>query len=208
MNQINVVPLFATPVAMFTLELDNVKILKSFKKLSYILTKEDDDFLNKHTYLGTDLSLVNKFPKLKASLEESLDYYIKHILQFKAEGQLIQSWATKTSPGGYSNTHRHANSWLTGCYYPLPEENTQVEFLRETFFEYDTTERTADNIWNSYRYRITTVPNQLLIWPSYLPHRIRTNTGKQDRHSMAFTILPKGPFGTHGALINFSPHNK
>ena len=208
MNQINVVPLFATPVAMFTLELDNVKILKSFKKLSYTLTKEDDDFLNKHTYLGTDYSIVNKFPKLKASLEESLDYYIKHILQFKAEGQLIQSWATKTGPGGYSNTHRHANSWLTGCYYPLPEENTQVEFLRETFFEYDTTERTADNIWNSYRYRITTVPNQLLIWPSYLPHRIRTNTGKQDRYSMAFTILPKGPFGKHGALINFSPHNK
>ena len=42
MNQINVVPLFATPVAMFTLELDNVKMLESFTKLSYKLIKEED----------------------------------------------------------------------------------------------------------------------------------------------------------------------
>ena len=207
MNQINVVPLFATPVAMFTLELDNVKMLESFTKLSYKLIKEEDEFLNKHAYIGTDYTIINKFPELKASLEESLDYYIKHILQFKAEGQLIKSWATKTGPGGYSNTHRHANSWLTGCYYPLPEENTQIEFLRETPFEYDT-DRITNNLWNSYRYRITAIPNQLLIWPSYLLHRIRTNTGKQDRHSMAFTILPKGPFGKYDALINFSPHNR
>ena len=190
MNQINVVPLFATPVAMFTLELDNVKMLESFTKLSYKLIKEEDEFLNKHAYIGTDYTIINKFPELKASLEESLDYYIKHILQFKAEGQLIKSWATKTGPGGYSNTHRHANSWLTGCYYPLPEENTQIEFLRETPFEYDT-DRITNNLWNSYRYRITAIPNQLLIWPSYLLHRIRTNTGKQNRYSMAFSILPK-----------------
>jgi uncharacterized protein (TIGR02466 family) len=206
MNQINVVPLFATPVAMFTLDVDNAKILESFTKLSYKLIKEEDEFLNKHAYIGTDYTIINKFPELKASLEESLDYYIKHILQFKAEGQLIKSWATKTGPGGYSNAHRHSNSWLTGCYYPLPEADTQIEFLRETPFEYDT-ERIENNLWNSYRYRITAIPNQLLIWPSYLLHRIRTNTGKQDRYSMAFSALPKGSFGQMDSLINFSPDN-
>jgi len=206
MNQINVVPLFATPVAMFTLELDNINILERFKKLSYKLIKEEDDFLNKHAYIGTDYTIINKFPELKSSLEEALAYYIKQILQFKAEGQLIKSWATKTGPGGYSNTHRHANSWLTGCYYPLPEPDTQIEFLRDTPFEYDT-ERVENNLWNSYRYRITAIPNQLLIWPSYLLHRIRTNTAKQDRYSMAFSVLPKGSFGQMDSLINFSPDN-
>ena len=105
--------------------------------------------------------------------------------------KITTSWATQTKPKAYSNSHQHANSWLSAVYYPEGDVNFKIRFYcpkpqlwLDHCNEY--------NIYNSKTYDIKADKNMLIIFPSTLAHEILTNTSKKIRYSLALNVIPQG----------------
>jgi uncharacterized protein (TIGR02466 family) len=189
-------PLFSQPIASFILNVDNVKILNFLKKIQY---NENINFLQKNTYMSKSNKLFNKhkeLKELKKECEMCINLYIKEILKNNFKFKILNSWATKTLPHGFSQIHHHANNLLSACYYPKYSEGFKITFHKnegiDTFFELNKPEEYT--IYNSKNWSILPREGTLLIFPSALKHNIDINRTNEDRFSLAFCVNPVGKF--------------
>ena len=56
---------------------------------------------------------------------------------------------------------------------------------------------------NCRDWTITPEDNDLILFFSQLRHKIMRNESTNDRYSLAFNTIPKGPFGEGDSFLNF-----
>lgn len=113
--------------------------------------------------------------------------------------KITQSWISHKDPKQIHKSHFHSNSILSGVYYF--DEQTEIEPI---IFEKDASSTHAgcmhiaakhqdlDNkpfAWDFYSFNATA--NTLIIFPSWLKHRVDANKFNQRRKSLAFNIVPR-----------------
>ncbi len=99
---------------------------------------------------------------------------------------ITSSWFTKTKKGKYAHTHDHHGLDVSGVYYlqtngrdgNLALENP-MRMLSNNFIMWLTTARDQ---------RVRLEQGRLVLWPSYLKHRVATNHTDDDRISISFNI--------------------
>jgi uncharacterized protein (TIGR02466 family) len=198
--QIN--PIFPQAViGLNKLEADHNKILKYLQTIEFEITSQS---IGKRAdaYVSKSYNILEDISYLKDEINDNVKNYLNNIMKLKMNFQITSSWATKTLPDGYSQKHIHQNSFLSGVYYPIGDENFSIKFYKKgDFWSIQSIE--ANNL-NAKWYCINIHENSaLILFPSHLKHSIEKNLSNKTRYSIAFNTLPFGEIGDGDSKINF-----
>jgi len=196
MNTLN---LFPTAVSLFDYEGLSKKEIEFLKK-----QKIRDNTGNK---TSVDNYILNnkELKKLKRFIENCVNQYFKLIYQPKnnVSPYITQSWCNYTKEGEFHHKHAHPNSFISGVFYvQADKEKDRIYFFKEKYEGIVVTPK----IYNSYNSESWWVPintNNLVIFPSSLPHMVGQVTG-EERISLSFNTFFKGEIGSSTELTNLS----
>ena len=100
-------------------------------------------------------------------------------------------WAIINKKGDYNKSHFHPNSWLSGVYYVSVKDdikNGSICFKAPVMQRYINEYTFSDN---SYWECLQPTEGLLVLFPSYLEHRVKVNELDSDRVVLSFNIHPK-----------------
>ena len=182
------------------IEIDNIEIFKYLKNIDYTkntLNKNSSCYMSKNKNIFKDIKL------LKKEINKHVENYLLNIFKYKMDYKFLNSWATKTKNLGFSQKHYHANTFLSGVYYPYANNDFKINFYKSgtPFWNIEVKEY---NHFNLKDIQVTiNKDNTLLLFPSDLEHSVELNESKIDRYSVAFNINPKGFIGTEDTKVYF-----
>ena len=146
-----------------------------------------------------------KLKKIKQFCEQHIKIYVKEIISPKEELDfyITQSWLNITKPGEHHHAHSHQNSIISGVFYILTEEDDTIKFLDPNaklkgLIKFEEKEY---NLWNSTTWFFPSVTNELVLFPSWLDHKVDTNEkATTDRISISFNTFVRGTLGNRKEL--------
>ena len=189
-KEVIIYPLFSMPVMALSLEIDNNKLLKHIKNITY-----RDNINSDKCYLSESVKILEN-KKLKKEKEIFLKAIKKYLtlLGYTQGFKILNSWSTKVKQNYQSQPHVHTNTWISGVYYT--QDDSSIRFIKNwansSFFNLEFNNST--NIYSATKWDLKVKKNTLLIFPSELQHKIKKNTLKEIRYSIAFNVLPIGSF--------------
>ena len=192
---INAVTLFSSPLITLEVEENTDKLIE----YSYEFIKTGS---HHKTYSTKDNRILRKFPKIEKILLNYFNKIATEVFQYTETFQITTSWITKIV-GDYSEFHNHKNSFFSGVYYfgEYSEDSGVLQFQSPLMNHSDFHLIPKDwNVMNAKGWNITPEKNMLVIFPSYLMHRIAANKGT--RYSLAFNIVPTGLYGYGDSTYN------
>ena len=187
--------IFGTPIGLVKIE-QNTDILQ-FSNIDY---KTVSDILIQ----GKPVSgsrILESYPEIKKILLDHFISFSDGVLGLNCNFEITTSWLTKCEKGEESRLHLHGNSFWSGVYYYGENycESSSIEFehplinhIRDYGF-YVIPEKETQ--YNKLAQRVIPSKNMLVLFPSYLKHRIVTHTSDIPRYSLAFNIVPIGHYG-------------
>ena len=187
--------LFQTPVQVSKSDfgLLNVDLVKLAYKLkeenNFIETTEQKgfqsiiynhkDFIATHQFIDLQINSINNFIQ---------EYCLKKNNEWNVKG----IWFNINPKHSYNNLHTHSDCDFSAVYYlQVPKnsgsiifENPNPVMLNHKFFQ----NQFDYNEINSNSYEIEPEEDMLILFPSYLPHRVQQNLSDKDRISLSFNI--------------------
>jgi len=130
-----------------------------------------------------------------AELVQAIGLASKQVMDFLAvdsDGfEITGCWANMSPPGVGHRGHHHSNNYLSGVYYvqaspgadtiSFSDPRFQVEQIVPRFKE--------QNAHNATAHSLQVVPGRLVIFPSWLVHRVPVNESDELRVSIAFNVM-------------------
>jgi uncharacterized protein (TIGR02466 family) len=206
MNKIN----FALPIFPEAVLYSNIIDINFNEILNFCITSNfkltepsKNKTISNNCFITEKLNVLEELHDLKSKIKKEIEYYLFEILKYKMDFKFLNSWITKTKPGGFSQPHIHCNSFLSGVYYPEGHKNFQISFLKKdkVFWDIQTTE---ENEFNRECLTLDiTFNSTLILFPSTLKHKIEKNESSLNRYSIAFNINPQGIIGSEDTKILF-----
>ena len=198
MKHLTTVPICSNALFIYKLDIKEDWTLKFNEEKFNVVHWEGTTSL-----ISEDLDILKKYETLEKEINRAVDATLKEILMLKnINYRIVSSWITKAEPNTFSNSHSHANSWLSGVYYPKGDPAFGIKFLYDSISTFNT-QPTEYNIYNSTEWSEYPEDNSLILFFSHLRHKILTNKSLKNRFSLAFNILPKGEFGASDSKIIF-----
>ena len=192
---------FPEPVFKYKLK-DFKNLNKELVKYIYELQDEDSNGLersNKGGWHSKDFELT-----VKGSIQNRfaiiIQKYILKVFQnngWKTENKNIrikEMWAIINKTGDFNVVHTHPNCYLSAAYYVKAPEKCgrfQIEnpnIAKKNFYP----EIKIKNELNVQVAGIEIEEGDLLIFPGYLPHKVRANESNEDRIVISFNVDIKG----------------
>jgi len=207
-NKINIHNLFPIPILETKIPQKYSNIVKFFD--SQEMEKEKVDFSN-YGFRSKNINILD-LPECKSLKKYILDIaskYSYNILGYDYKKYKFSlSWISHKEPNTQHQRHTHANSIISGVFfYGNFDKNTpSLNFhAKSTNYEYTNCiqlKRRLDSNKKFYDNNITVkfTPGLLLLFPSYLPHSVPSNSTTKTRKSLAFNIVPKKGFGDSSSL--------
>tara|TARA_B100000427_G_scaffold114643_1_gene95171 strand:+ start:264 stop:896 length:633 start_codon:yes stop_codon:yes gene_type:complete len=204
----NVVTAFPSPIIQVYVEEDTSELLGHNQYTASHQTRERFD----HSDPLASQRVLEKYPKTKEILLNKYISVAEDILKYKKRDYAITtSWFTLSKKGEGSQAHKHKNSFWSCVYYYQEKysegtggilfNSPNTELFDYAFFENDIAEQ---NALNSRACVIVPQPNLLLVFPSYLQHKILKHNNDIPRSSLAFNIVPLGKWGTGDSHFDMS----
>ena len=111
--------------------------------------------------------------------------------------QMTSFWFNVSRPGYSHRNHVHPNNIISGVYYlktspecgsivfddPRPQANVLLPDVSEV------------TPFNNHTYAVTPEAGQMIMFPSWLAHRVAINRSKQERISLSFNVMLRGGYG-------------
>ena len=150
---------------------------------------ENEDFrtVGENPHWVSRFNLLDDYPEMKKVFTDLVFHTLGDIENVK-KIKITTSWFTATEPNTTPTLHRHQNSWYSGVYY-FQDSYSGILFKNPIERDITTYGETTTN------WRLIPEKNQLIIFPSYLHHKIEKNISDTVRHSLAFNIMPDGLTG-------------
>tara|TARA_B110000114_G_scaffold48171_1_gene51069 strand:- start:105 stop:707 length:603 start_codon:yes stop_codon:yes gene_type:complete len=187
------------PEAIFKYKLEDFKNLnKELSEYVYKLQNEDKNGLvrsNKGGWHSENFEL-----RIKDSIQNRfaliLQKYILKVFQnngWKTENKNIrikEMWAIINKTGDFNVIHTHPNCYLSAAYYVKAPEKCgrfQIEnpnIAKKNYYP----EIKTKNELNLQVAGIEIEEGDLLIFPGYLPHKVRANESNEDRIVISFNV--------------------
>jgi len=195
MEHLRNIPICSNALFVYKLDIKDDLTLK--------FTKEKFKFVASTALITEDLNILKKYKELNEEINKAIDVTIKKILMLKnVNYRIFSSWLTKVKPKGFSDSHKHSNSWLSGVYYPKGDPGFEIKFFSDNKTQFFT-QPTEYNIYNATEWDIIPEDNLLILFFSQLRHKIMPNQSIKDRFSLSFNLLPKGEFGLNDSRTIF-----
>jgi len=161
--------------------------------------------MKKNTSNSTSMNTYifdENFKELKEFIEEHIKKYVEDVIHPREELDfyITQSWLTLNKPGESLHSHCHANSIISGVFYVSVPKNDHsgITFVDPNFKirEVIKFEQKGFTPWNSTSWFFPVNNNELILFPSWLHHRVDPNENATiDRISIAFNVFVKGVMG-------------
>jgi uncharacterized protein (TIGR02466 family) len=201
-EQYQCIPAFSSPIVLSTLN-EDLSALENIKKYTFDSTNVDS---SQNSYKTDDNRILENFPKEKEIILKHFYNFKKLILKCSTDFVISTSWATKINSGGYSQYHNHKNSFYSGVFYFEDVENGGEIQFKNPMTEFGGFLVNTEE-WNIFNYEVFHVQpkkNLLVLFPSYLSHKINLYAGLESRYSLAFNFAPVGIFGIGDSSVNYS----
>ena len=188
------------------LQLNDELILKDLKKLQYESCDDDINiqnitklFMSKNTDV---LSILTDGDSIKEKFKNIIKDSLKD-MGINQDFEIQNNWSTLVKSNGFSEIHYHANYWLSAVYYPSGtlEDNIKIEFSRPQIIPWDVTNNPIDSFFFNNKCKQIVKKGDLIVFPSYLKHRIFYYFGNLDRYSVAMNIVPIGKIGRNDSMV-------
>ena len=189
---------FPTPV--YIVKRDTNLSPKEAKEIRKIIDKEGM-YNNAGNSTSNNSYIFNgKLKKLKQFCEEHIKTYVEQVIYPKEELDfyITQSWLNITKPGEFHHDHSHNNSLISGVFYISTEEDDKITFSDPNvkLKELIKFEQKEYNLFNSTSWFFPSVTNELVLFPSWLNHKVDTNEkATTDRISLSFNTFVRGTLG-------------
>ena len=204
-NEINIVPFFATPLMEVQLDLDLEKLTEFVFEIQN-KDKKGAQYTNKGGWQSNEIQEEKheEFEKLKKEISQHLQIYHSEVFEgMKFEknitAKLTNMWANINEKHHYNEWHIHLPSTLSGVYYIKHDgssENGDILFKHPNhlYMSYSHWPPKLVKRWNEITGEIVNViptSNKLLIFPSWLEHRVEVNLKNDSRISLSFNSVPQ-----------------
>tara|TARA_B000000532_G_scaffold137679_1_gene110508 strand:- start:2443 stop:3036 length:594 start_codon:yes stop_codon:yes gene_type:complete len=139
-----------------------------------------------------------KFIDIKNFIQSSLNEYIQKNIQPKNEVSIYitQSWLNYSRTNEFHHLHYHKNSYLSGVFYFNTVENDKIMLV-------DSQPKYCLEIESEYSIDHWNFPvkhGQLVLFPSFLYHKVEKNSGEETRVSLSFNTFINGDINNHNTL--------
>lgn len=197
-NTAEVIPLFATPIYVNNIGIDN-SIKEYVQNLEFYEIQSTPGKLSYNTHVLESLALK----KIKNEIQNHINNYTHEILQAHddIDFYITNSWVTMHEVGDYAPSHIHSNSLLSGTVYiNIPNDDDSLfEFTApESYrvFEMFRPKIKSFNMWNSTTSCFKPETGNIFLFPSALSHGTTKMTSTTEkRYCLAFNIFIKGELG-------------
>ena len=209
--EFNIIPLFPSSVVMVNVEEDTSE-LDEARDIPLASSANDPSAgssgnIGDPYYWGTgsNVRVLERYPKTKKILLDKFASVAEEALGFKKrEWAITTSWLTTSHRGEGSSLHCHKNAFWSCVYYyqqEYPEGSGGILFDNPNTVAMDFYFQNSDlkhiNPTNSLACTFRPEPNLMLCFPSYLQHQVLTHNNDKPRKSLAFNVVPVGPYGEH-----------
>tara|TARA_Y100000768_G_C23756030_1_gene576269 strand:+ start:108 stop:731 length:624 start_codon:yes stop_codon:yes gene_type:complete len=194
--------IFGTPIGLVTIP-EDTDILQTHKTNWH---RNPDDA--QCSWASQDVRVLESYPKIKKILLDHFISFSKVALGVNCNFTISTSWITKCQKGESCHFHSHANCFWSGVYYygEKYDESSSLAFkhpLNNYIENYGfTVFPEAPTPYNKIEEIITPQKNGLVLFPSYLKHKILKHDSDIPRYSLAFNIVPVGNYGTGDSLYD------
>ncbi len=181
--------LFSVPIHSEKLSLDTKKLI------DYCLfirnNNKSIDLSNRGGWHSPSLTgehaiLNNLFLKILESAEK-----YREVINYKHPLKLTNLWININNYKDYNIEHSHPNCVVSGAYY-LTSNNSNIVFVHPAaqLMEYDWNFNVINSLnkYNSPNWSINPSQNELLLFPSWLSHRVEPNLSEENRISISFNL--------------------
>jgi len=176
---------------------EETEIRKIVKEGMY---KNTGNSTSNNSYIFND-----KLKNIKQFCEQQLKIYVREVINPKKELDfyITQSWLNINKPGESHHEHFHPNSIISGVFYISTEEDDKITFgdPNTKLKEMIQLEQNEYNVWNSATWFFPVNNSKLILFPSWLDHKVDTN-GKAttNRISLSFNTFVRGPLGSRARI--------
>lgn len=189
--------LFPTPIGIF-------KFGRELNETELGFIKNQESFFNvgNTTSKNTRLLKSKELTEIRGFIEDSVQEYFKTVYAPKPDISiyLTQSWANYTEEGQHHHKHNHANSVVSGVFYPQADRAIdKIYFYRNTWQQIKVN-ATEYNPYNSESWWFNVGVGDLVLFPSDLMHMVEPKKGEETRISIAFNTFLKGHIGADDDL--------
>jgi len=202
--EIAVKQLFAYPVAIFNLRNTFNNFFEKERENQTWSQNVSDHCVN--NYSSKSMSVLDGYENEKNTLMECINLYKNEVMKWhNSKIKITTSWLTKTEQGGFSKSHFHYNSVISGVLYDAANGSDGVGNIifsspkQISILPCEPSTYTWDNCTEVY---VSALPNHLILFESSLRHHIGRHESEQPRVSLAFNTFPTGQFGLNDSSLN------
>ncbi len=189
--------IFGTPIGLIT-------IPESTDMLQYHKPKWRQNSVTDHeksSWVSEEMRVLEYYPRIRDILLDTFISFSSEILGLKCDFTISTSWMTKCHKGESCKLHSHANCFWSGVYYYgekydesscLAFQHPLINYIENYGFAVHPEISTP---YNNNMKKITPHKNGLVLFPSYLKHKILKHDSDIPRYSLAFNIVPVGNYG-------------
>lgn len=197
-----VMPVFSSPIASCAIDFDISKQLYDLAPDQEWLEDYEADGSNGATTL--DKQWLNSHPEIAEYIRDKCLSYIIDVMNYQTDIQFTSSWLTRTYNGGSCLQHSHTNSWYSGIIYfgAYDEDSAPLTFF-DPLHKTINVEAFDYHYFNSTSWDIEPRTNMMLMFPSWLQHKVQLHKTDTKRYSLAFNLMPKGPAGHDDSVFEY-----
>jgi len=167
------------------LDLDLIK-----KECQYIVEQSPSrTFSNRGGYQSHDLQFTTKgLIDMEKNITKKVKLFAKKILELQNNIKLDNIWLNINKYKDYNVDHEHPGSIVSGVFYiSVPKNSGEIAFIGNTkIYSYLNHKNYNINFNNCATYKVPVENNKLILFPSWLVHRVEPNFSNEDRISFSF----------------------
>jgi uncharacterized protein (TIGR02466 family) len=195
--------LFPTPVSQFSLddpELDE-RLVVAVEALEAEASPASGDRLGGQGYFEwqsrADLQGEAPFADLAARLLAAAEATVESLGHVDTRLHLTECWANVSEAGGSHAAHAHPNSFLSAVYFvAVPEGAGALQFVDpRPQAQVFSLEVARPSLRNARLVSVEPKASRLVVFPSWLTHRVDVSAATGRRITVAANFMPVGPVG-------------
>lgn len=195
--------LFPTPVVQFSLERPDLDadLSAAVERLQASEPQTPKDRVGGQGYFEwqsrTDLQGEAPFSVLADVVLGAADEALTSLGHVPTRLHLTELWANVGEGGGSHAAHGHPNSFLSAVYFlEVPDGSGALQFVDpRPQAQVFSLEVATPSLRNARLVAVEPAPSRLVVFPSWLTHRVEVNRGEGRRVSLAANLLPVGTVG-------------
>lgn len=189
-------PIFPEPIVEYkNLGVDQGRVQRLYDEQVWESTNAEDNPEN-FLKISKNLRVLEQDAELRQTFLNIVDEYAEKFMLYKNKFFMTTSWFTKTERDKISILHNHGNSMFSAVYYfgLSNGRKSKITFEKPVTSQIDL-KPTAYNAINGPSYVFEMGNDTLLIFPSYLKHKVNRHDNAETRKSLAMNFMPQGILG-------------